>query len=290
MTLLVFVLHATMAIFGKKPNLEKERIAQLKKEIAVLKQVRDVQKLKIAEQKRQLQEYWALNVPKELDYNADALCVWAKNLEFLKEPRFQQAYQRGIKSGQKIGGELNRDIHIEWRVHVAVWAATHALRLKGDFVECGVNTGVLSLAICQYVDFNRSGKQFFLFDTYCGIPEEQLEHSTGNTIYEECYDMVKGNFAAFTGAKLVRGMIPESLSFENIGDVSYLSIDLNNSTAEVAAIEFFWPKLVVGGVVLLDDYGWREAHVQKTALDQFAKSVKAEILTLPTGQGLLLKA
>ena len=46
--------------------------------------------------------------------------------------------------------------------------------LAGDFVECGTNTGIMSLAICKYIDFNNTGKRFFLFDTYCGIPEEQI--------------------------------------------------------------------------------------------------------------------
>ncbi len=31
-----------------------------------------------------------------------------------------------------------------------------------------------SLAICNYIDFNRTGKSFYLFDTYSGIPVEQM--------------------------------------------------------------------------------------------------------------------
>ena len=33
------------------------------------------------------------------------------------------------------------DPKIEWRVHVALWAAKCAVRAEGDFVECGVNHG-----------------------------------------------------------------------------------------------------------------------------------------------------
>jgi hypothetical protein len=32
----------------------------------------------------------------------------------------------------------------------------------------------MSLAICNYIDFNSTGKRFFLFDTFKGIPLEQF--------------------------------------------------------------------------------------------------------------------
>ena len=69
-----------------------------------------------------------------------------------------------------------------------------------------------------------------------------------------------------------------------------MSIDLNNAFAEIKAIEFFWDKLVSHGVVLLDDYAYSESYrLQKSSWDKFAKSKNLEILTLPTGQGLLIK-
>ena len=64
---------------------------------------------------------------------------------------------------------------------------------------------------------------------------------------------------------------------------------MNCVQPEVAAMEYFWPKLVAGGVVILDDYGFSGHEAQKRAADQFAASVGARILSLPTGQGLLIK-
>ena len=109
-------------------------------------------------------------------YDADHLAVWGKNLGFMNDPRFLSAYRRGINSGHKIGEAygLGHDLSIEWRVHVCCWAASHAKHLPGDFVECGVNTGIYSLAVCEYVDFNATDKTFWLFDTFKGIPEQQM--------------------------------------------------------------------------------------------------------------------
>jgi hypothetical protein len=226
------------------------------------------------------------------------LAVWGKSVDFLKDPRFMGAYQLGMNSGHKIGRQKGSatDIHIEWRVMVCCWAAQHARRIEGDYVECGVNTGILSLAACQYTDFNSSGKNFFLFDTFSGIPEhqatkEEAEHtrSANRELYEDCYEVAKQNFSRFPKAVLVRGCVPETLTSVKIGKVCYLSIDMNIVKPEIAAAEYFWDKLSPGAPVILDDYGFNGYEKQKLAFNQFVREKKVEILTLPTGQGILFK-
>jgi hypothetical protein len=235
--------------------------------------------------------------PADPTYNNDSLAVWRKDVSFLQEPAFVEAYEIGMDSGHKIGRAKgsNVDIHIEWRVQVVLWAAWHARQLPGSFVECGVNTGIFSLAICNYVDFNSTGKDFFLFDTYEGIPEEQAKEGEKDQVraseltYEDCYDVACRNFEPFPRAKLVRGKVPDTLNSVDIDEICYLSIDMNIVEPEIAAIEFFWDKLVPGAPVLLDDYGWLPHALQKEAMDRFASEKGVKILNIPTGQGLLLK-
>jgi O-methyltransferase len=232
-------------------------------------------------------------------YCADDLIVRQKNTAFMREPRFVDAYARGMNSGHKIGRERGSttDIHIEWRVHVLCWAASQAAKLPGDFVECGVNTGIFSLAVANYIDFNSTGKRFYLFDTFAGIPDEQItdrERALGRgreneAYYEECYQVAIENFAAYPNAHLVRGPVPDTLTHVSIDRVCYLSIDMNIVAPEIAALRHFWPKLTPGAPVILDDYGWLDYVPQKEAIDEFAESVGCKVLTLPTGQGLLLK-
>jgi O-methyltransferase len=234
-------------------------------------------------------------------YQADHLAVWEKSVEFLDDPRFRSAYRRGVNSGHTFpllpyAGEDDATLHIEWRVHVCCWAATVAARLPGDFVECGVNTGIFSLAICEYINFNATGKMFWLFDTFCGIPEEQLnerERALGrlgeNSWYPDCWELAKTNFAPFPNARLVRGKVPDTLATVEIDRVSYLSLDMNIALPERAALEFFWPKLVPGALVVLDDYAQKPYEEQKRAIDEFAADREITILTLPTGQGMLIK-
>jgi O-methyltransferase len=231
-------------------------------------------------------------------YDADGLVTYNKNIGFLRDPRFLSAYRRGMNSGHAIGRQRgdDTDIHIEWRIAVCCWAAQHGSHLAGDFVECGVNTGIMSLAVCEYVDFNRLEKSFYLFDTFQGIPidqasaqERHIAKGHNDTDYFDCYQTTQLNFAPFSCAKLIRGIVPDTLATVNIDRVAYLSIDMNIAYPERAAIEYFWPKLSPGAVVVVDDYAWRGCDEQKNALDEFAHSVGVEFLTLPTGQGILIR-
>jgi O-methyltransferase len=228
-------------------------------------------------------------------YDADYLRLWNKNTDFLRDDRFMRAYRAGIESGHLLGDGPSPDIHIEWRILVCCWAAWHARQLPGDFVECGTNTGIMSLAICHYIDFNQTGKKFYLFDTFCGIPDEQVlpeeeAHTMAqNRHYQECFDRAARNFMPFPNAILVRGRVPDTLKNQPIKKVCYLMLDMNIMVPERAALEHFWDKIVPGGIVLFDDYGWSGYIAQKKAHDAFAASKGVEILNLPTGQGMLIK-
>jgi O-methyltransferase len=226
-------------------------------------------------------------------YDADCLSVWGKNVGFMHDPRFLDAYGAGINSGH-IFAPPGEDLHIEWRVAVACWAAKHGSRLQGDFVECGTNTGIMSLAICRYLDFNSTGRRFFLFDTFSGIPPDQISpqekgREKENAYYYDCWATAVKNFKPYPNVSLVRGRVPEILSTTDIAKVCYLSIDMNIAYPERAAMEFFWDKLVTGAIVVFDDSDWIPSREQKLALDDFAATRGVEILPLPTGQGLLIK-
>lgn len=228
-----------------------------------------------------------------LTYNQDGLAT-QHNADFMRDSRFIEAYKIGMENG-------NPATHIEWRVHIALWCATQALRLDGDFVECGVHTGILSGAVMTWLDFaKQTNRRFFLFDTWAGIPEEQIseeEKRIGvgqmNRKYQNG-DMLHANvirkFSRWPNAVVVRGRVPESLEAMRTRErVAYASIDLNVAEAEMAAADFLWPRMTRGGYMLLDDYGWAPHINQKRAWDSWAQKNGAMILMLPTGQALIQK-
>ncbi|VTR93087.1 Uncharacterized protein OS=Candidatus Nitrospira defluvii GN=NIDE3429 PE=4 SV=1: TylF [Gemmata massiliana] len=211
-----------------------------------------------------------------------------------EEPHFARANAEGVKYLRSLGLP---EPEIEWRTHILCWAARHALRLEGDFVECGVGYGFSSLVLCHYLDFNSTHRRFFLFDTFAGIPEAQMSAterterlSDNRQMYPECFSTVVNTFEPFPKVQLVRGCVPQTLSQVEISKVSYLHIDMNIAAPELAAIEYFWPKLTPGAVVVFDDYGWEKYAEQQQILDAFARREGVMIATLASGQGLLIKS
>jgi hypothetical protein len=227
-------------------------------------------------------------------YSGDGLSVRDRALDALAHPRFRDAYRAGMGTAHQIGG--GGDLHIEWRVHTCLWAAEHGLRLDGDFVECGVNTGIFALAICRYLDFAKTDRRFYLFDTFQGIPEHQASaeerasvRSKNARIYRDCYAQVRETFAPYPNVHLVRGTVPETLATVSIDRVCYLSIDMNLVYPELAALEHFWDRLSPGALIVLDDYGFAGHRAQHEAVDAFAARRGAPVYTSPTGQGLIIR-
>ncbi len=146
-----------------------------------------------------------------------------------------------------------------------------------------------------YLDFkNMKGRKYYLFDTFRGLDEKYAskEEVSGyvQSYAKDGHPFIVESFKDFPNVEIVRGAIPETLDRVDIKKVAYLSIDMNCVRPEMDALKFFWPKMVAGGIVILDDYGWGGMHdAQKKAQDKFAESVGVKILTFPTGQGMMIK-
>jgi hypothetical protein len=223
-----------------------------------------------------------------ITYNTDSL-VTSNNCDFIIDPKFAKAYEKAVATEPWVGFTL------QWRVYIVCWFANKVKSLEGDFVECGVNTGAYSRAIVEYINFKSLDKTFYLFDTFSGLDEKQITESEkkagisgyiGN--YKDVYEQVKNTFSTFN-VNVIKGTVPDTLAKCKAEKICYLSIDMNVTEPEIAAANFFWDKIVKGGVIILDDYGFPPHINQKIAFDNFAKAKGVDILTLPTGQGIIIK-
>jgi hypothetical protein len=67
-------------------------------------------------------------------------------------------------------------------------------------------------------------------------------------------------------------------------------MDLNASAPTQVALEYAYPRLVPGGVIVFDDYGWNPVSFeQRDVIDEFCRSVPESLIALPSGQALLTK-
>lgn len=215
---------------------------------------------------------------------------------FRTDPAFQAAYARGVQAGR------GANPGFEWRVHVACWAAQTALRARGDFVECGVNAGFLSSAIMNKLHWNTLGRRFYLIDTFSGpvfaqysaeeVSKQRLsiaQKALKAGAYVTDMDRIRANFAEWPNAIVVQGAVPEILGKIDFGAVAFLHIDMNCALPEQRALEFFWDRMPPGALVLFDDYTYYGHECQRDAIATAARDRGADILSLPTGQGVIVR-
>lgn len=187
-----------------------------------------------------------------------------------------------------------------WRAYVCCWAIKRAAHeLDGDLVECGVWRGTTSMAGLLYSNWkaNKNKKTFWLVDSWEGLNEELLLDGESDkysknkeAVYKGIFPNVNNTFSNIDGVKLIKGFVPDALKDIDSEKVSYLHIDMNSAYPELETIKYFWDRLVPGAVVVIDDYGFLYHEIQKKVFDEFCTEVGTEVLTLPTGQGVIVKS
>jgi O-methyltransferase len=229
----------------------------------------------------------------------DRLLSLGKSMAFLSESRFAAAYA-AIRGSHEYDQYASPHT-IAWRLHTLVWAATNGLALEGDFVECGVFKGDFAWVIDQTLDLAGHGKTFYLYDTFDGFapawssaddfPEAPGFFAFADGVYKDpaIYEEVLRKFGGTSHVRIVRGVVPDTLAEASPEKIAFLHIDLNSPAAEVAALEALFDRVVPGGCIVFDDYGWDLFHRQKEAEDVFMAERGYSILELPTGQGLVVK-
>jgi len=217
-------------------------------------------------------------------FHADHLIALDRTMSFLTDQPFMEAFNGAVQSQQ--------DSSIIWRLHTLAWAADHCAHIPGDFVECGVYKGFCSAVLTKYLGFEKRDKQYYLYDTYAGIPEEHLASSPSKSgAFQEdgLYDSVVARFAAYPNVQVVQGMVPDSFAKACPDKIAFLHLDMNSVQAEISALEVLWEKISPGGLLVLDDGGWVTYRAQLEAEAEFLGRRGHTIMELPTGQGLAIK-
>ena len=183
----------------------------------------------------------------------DGLCVFCRNMGFVSDPKFTEAIKSNF-SDEDEEFQLRRF----WRFHTLVWAARQALRVEGDFVELGVYFGFMSKIVADYVDFASLDRQFYLFDTFEGVPEGMHNALPVDESYykEGAYEFVQRRFREYENVTIIKGVVPDSIPDDRPAKIAYLHVDLNSAKAEIQGLEKLFDRVTPGGVVIFDDYGF----------------------------------
>ena len=183
-----------------------------------------------------------------------------------------------------------------------MWAARTAVTLDaGDLVECGVFRGDIAWVVATLLGDAMRGRTFYLYDSFAGFSTQHsspddFPHNPGffdfaNEVDRQpgLFDLVKGRFEGKANVRIVRGFLPEALTLAMPERICFLHIDLNSPAAELGVLKVLFDRVVRGGMIVFDDYGWRMFHRQRDAENEFMAARNHTILELPTGQGLVVK-
>ena len=212
-------------------------------------------------------------------FAGDNLIVWCRNLSFLDD--------QALMSSVTKNSETMIERAIVWRTAVLLWAMRNALHRDGDFVECGTYRGTTARELCDAIDIAKTGKKFWLYDVFDWSDADKHHYLEG--LDADLHAKVVRRFADLPCVKILKGYVPQSFAQGTPDKISMLHLDMNNAPAEIGALETLWDRVVPGGLVVLDDYGWVQYRPQKVAEDEFFAKRGYTVLELPTGQGLVLK-
>jgi hypothetical protein len=161
--------------------------------------------------------------------------------------------------------------------------------VPGDTAECGVYEGASSYFICRYANGTRT---HHMFDSFEGLPAPQQADgrfwAAGDFASPE--EKARRNLAEFPRLKFYKGWIPAIFADVPAG-ISFafvhVDVDLYEPTKDV--LEFFYPRLSSGAVVVCDDYGFGFCPGATQACDEFLADKPENIVHAPTGQGFFIK-
>jgi O-methyltransferase len=175
----------------------------------------------------------------------------------------------------------------------ALWQATlHVVSsdVPGAFVECGVWRGGSAMVAAHALQ--RTGdtsRELWLYDTFSGMPEpsgadvdfmgraaaDQLASAVGDpddlVVAHASLEEVRANIGG-TGypvgrLRFVPGLVEDTIPAEVPKQIALLRLDTDWESSTRHELEHLWPRLEVGGLLIVDDYGhWAGA---RTAVDSF---------------------
>ena len=155
----------------------------------------------------------------------------------------------------------------------------------GAFAEVGVYKGASAKLICEA----KGDKTLHLFDTFAGLPSPS-EHDRGvhrEKQYACSLQSVQEYLQTYDDVHFHQGLFPESA--EEVEDTTYafahFDVDLYDGT--LACLEYFYPRMISGGIMLSHDYGLL-AGVEKAFAEFFADKPE-EIIEQPTTQCMVVK-
>lgn len=192
------------------------------------------------------------------------------------------------------------------RLNAFILATRHVVRhnIPGDIVECGVwRGGSMQACAKTLLSLGETERDLHLFDTFEGMPPPTAEDlrrdgkSAEDLLAAQGKDRpiwaiasledVQAGFeqVPYPGERVhyVQGMVEDTVPQQAPERISILRLDTDWYASTKHELEYLYPRLVSGGVLLIDDYGYWQGSRQ--AVDEFLEKTGERLLMLRMDEG-----
>jgi O-methyltransferase len=181
------------------------------------------------------------------------------------------------------------------RRFVLIKLAERVRDLDGSTAEFGVREGVGSALICKALQGTyKDSARHLGFDSFEGLPEPtpRDKNSKGQISWfrgglKIPLESATHYLSDFEHCQLVKGWIPETLGPFSDETFRFIHVDVDLYKSTVDSLEFAYPRMVNGGIILFDDYGFDDVSGARNAVNEFFSGRPETVFELPTGQAFV---
>lgn len=172
-----------------------------------------------------------------------------------------------------------------------------ASQLNGDVAECGCWRGLSAYQSATRLKQQNFKGTFYIFDSFEGLSDFKEEDISSFEKHDETRkkefacgeDIVKSNLSEFDFIEYKKGWIPERFHEVTDKKFSFVHIDVDMYQPILDSVEFFYPRMVSGGIIVFDDYGYNYFPGAKKAVDEYVLDKNDFFLSLSSGQAFIIK-
>jgi hypothetical protein len=159
-------------------------------------------------------------------------------------------------------------------------------KLGGDLAELGVYKGNTAVLLANFARARH--KTVYLFDTFQGFSRADMRGIDANrqdAFDDTSLEKVK-SLVGDERTKYIAGHFPESAAAVT-GDLSFclVHLDCDLYAPMKAGLEYFYPRLVPGGFLVLHDYSSLDWDGAEKAVDEFLADKPERVIPIPDKSG-----
>lgn len=221
-----------------------------------------------------------------------------RQLYYDLDTEFHNLYDLAQKKCQMAGTDntLRRQRH-----YTLCYLLRNAPLATGDVCELGCWRGLSAYQIANHLGLSGGKTVFHIFDSFEGLSPFEKEDApcfnAGDARLQErrkqfacSLETVQENLQEFLFIQYYQGWIPTRFPDVQNHQFSFVHIDVDMYQPIIDSFRFFYPRLVEGGIMVFDDYGYTQFPGAKKAVDEYLAEIPHPFfLPLPSGQAFVIK-